>query len=210
MPVHEQRIVHVGHAATKAAAQHIATAGAAAAQLSGGRLFGVFSPVIGLSQSLIVAVTEWPDEPSADATGHTVLAGLAQAETRERDIWTPTLRPAPGERPTETGGYYSHRAFDIKAADWDRFRDLSAEAWGNWEATHAARTVGFWLCRRPPGPGLVRVRLMAWYESLDAWDRSRWWNANAKAGSEQAFDRFRARNALMVDTEVAILRRVEG
>lgn len=210
MPVHEQRIIHVGHAEAKAAAQLIATIGAAAAERAGGRLFGVFAPVIGLSQSLVVAVAEWPDEQAADANGHTMLANLARADTHDRDIWTPTLRPAPGEHPTEIGGYYSHRAFDIKAGDWDRFRDLSAEAWGNWEATHAARTVGFWLCRRPPGPGLVRVRLMAWYDSLDAWDRSRWWNADAKTGSEQAFDRFRERNELLVDTQVSILRRVEG
>ncbi|MEZ5853655.1 MAG: hypothetical protein R3D67_02515 [Hyphomicrobiaceae bacterium] len=173
-------------------------------------MFGVFKPVIGLSQATAVVVTEWPDAAAADAGGHTVLAGLEGAETVDRDIWTPTLRPAPGERPTEAKGFYSHRAFDIAAADWERFRDLSGEAWGNWEATHAAKTVGFWLCRMPPGPGLVRVRLMAWYESLDAWERSRWWNAGAKTGSEAAFDRFKERAALMVDTRVSILQLVNG
>lgn len=210
MPVHEQRIVSVGNARADTTARHIASAGAAAVASKGGSLFGVFKPVIGLPQGHVIAVTEWPDAASAEANGHAVLDGITDAETVERDLWTPTLRPAPGERPTETGGYYSHRAFDIEEKDWERFRDLSAAAWGNWEATHAARTTGFWLCRNRPDPGLVRVRLMAWYESLDAWERSRWWNANAKAGSDEAFDRFRERSRLLRDTHVSILVRVNA
>ncbi len=208
MPVHEQRVIHLGRANADGKIRHLATTGARAVAAAGGRMFGVFKPVIGLSQATAVVVTEWADEAAAGALGHVVLAGLDEVETVDRDIWTPTLRPAPGERPTEANGFYSHRAFDIVSGDWERFRDLSADAWGNWEATHAAKTVGFWLCRTPPGPGLVRVRLMAWYDSLDAWERSRWWNAGAKGGSEAAFDRFKQRSTLLVDTRVSILQLV--
>lgn len=210
MVVHAERIIEAGHARAEAVARHIARGGAAAVAPHGGTLFAVFKPVIGLSQSLVIAVSEWPDAATADLHGNAVLAGLDGMETVARDIWFPTLRPAPGERPAETGGYDSHRAFDIRAEDWERFRDITAAAWINWEGAHAASVKGFWLCRHPPGPGLVRVRLMAWYESLEAWERSRWWNPGAKVGSEPAFDRFRERAALLVDTRVSILQRVAG
>lgn len=208
MPVHEQRIASAGHARAEALARHIADHAEAALATAGGRVFGVFRPVIGLPQSWVVTVVEWPDAIAAQHHGHAVLSGLDGVETVDRDIWTPTLRPAPGERPEDAGGYYSHRAFDIAEEDWPRFRDLTAEAWGNWEATHAARTAGFWLCAHSPGPDLVRVRLMAWYESLEAWEKSRWWNANAKAGSEAAFGRFRERARMFRETRVSILTRI--
>lgn len=209
MPVHEQRILETTLAGAEAAAERIVVDGAAAAAAAGGLLFGVFRPVIGMSQARIVVITEWPDERAAAANGHRVAAGLTGLETVDRDLWTPTLRPAPGERPAETGGFYSHRAFDIPSERWERFRAITAEAWESWETTHAARVAGLWLCRTPPGPGLTRVRLMAWYESLEAWERSRYWNPGAKAGSERAMELFRERSAMMADTHVAILRRVK-
>lgn len=208
-PVHHQRIVRAPNAEAERLANSIAAGADTRMATVNGRLFGVFRPVIGRSQAEIVIVTEWPAEAAADAHSNVALGETAGLETVVRDLWTPTLRPLPGERPDQKGGYYSHRAFDIRSQDWPRFRDLSAEAWESWEATHAARTVGFWLCRTPPGPGLVRVRLMAWYENLEAWERSRYWNPGAKAGSERAYDLFRERAAMMVDTHVAILRRIE-
>ena len=175
-----------------------------------GSLFGVFRPVIGRSQAEIVIITEWPSAAAAEASSHLALGRGHDLETVSRDLWTPTLRPLPGERPDQKGGYYSHRACDIPAERWERFRDISAEAWVSWETTHAARTVGFWLCRTPPRPGLTRVRLMAWYESLEAWERSRYWSPAAKPGSERAMALFRERSQMMADTHVAILRRIEA
>lgn len=210
MPVYEQRIVRFEIAEAEAALRHMAGKGAEAVRSAGGQLFGVFKPVIGLSQARAVVITQWSDNVAADRHGPTVLAGLERAETVERDLWTPSSLPKPGDRPSETSGYYSHRAFDIRADDWPRFLELSETAWGNFEATHATRVVGFWRCRQSPAPGLLRVRLMAWYENLDAWDRSRWWNPKAKAGSGDAFARFKERNGLLRDTSVSILQRVDA
>ena len=49
---------------------------------------------------------------------------------------------------------------------------------------------------------------MAWYQDLDAWERSRWWNPAAREGSAEAFARFRERARMLQDTGVSILARV--
>lgn len=207
MSIHDQRIVHLPPGRMDEAARHILGAGAKAIAAHGGHIFGLFKGVIGLSHNRAVVVTEWPDETAAKAHAGLAVDGLAGATLVDHDIWEPTSRPLPGEVPQETGGFYSHRAFDIMERDWRRFRELSERAWGEWEGTHAARVTGLWKCRNRPAPGQVRIRLMAWYESLDAWERSRWWNAGAKP-SPEAYARFRERNALTQDTHVAILGRI--
>ena len=93
-------------------------------------------------------------------------------------------------------------------ADWPRFLELSEAAWGNFEDVHTARVAGFWKSRTAPAPGQLRVRLMAWYENLDAWERSRWWTPAARQGSDESFARFRERSQMLQDTSVSILNRV--
>lgn len=208
MPVHDQRIVAFGPRQSDGGSQHIVCIGSRAIAEKGGRIFGVFKPVIGLSTNRLVVITEWPDEAMAAAWGHLVLDGAAGARTESQETWEPSPRPSPGESPTETGGVYSHRAFDILEADWPRFRELSELAWGNFEGAHATRVAGFWKSRTPPGPGQLRIRLMAWYQDLDAWERSRWWNPAAREGSAEAFARFRERARMLQDTGVSILARV--
>jgi hypothetical protein len=207
MPIHSQHVVRFAKPDVEQGARRLAEEGASLAAASGGKLFGVFRPVIGMSQSAVVVIAEWPSEALARAQSGK-LADLAAAELLEQDLWEPTARPLPGEVPAETSGFYSHRAFDIRAESWPRFLELSTGAWGNWEGTHAAAVKGFWKARKPPGPGLLRVRLMAWYESLDAWERSRYWSGRAKPGSDAAFDRFRERAMLTEDTHVSMLARV--
>ena len=208
MPIHEQRIIRFGFQHAEAAARRLAAEGAPAVARHGGRLFGVFRPVIGLSQRCVVVITEWPDEAAAMAHGAAVLAGVADGTEIEHDLWEPTARPLPGEVPEQTSGFYSHRAFDIRPEAWPRFFELSADAWASFEGTHASVVAGFWKARTAPAPGLLRVRLMAWYESLDAWERSRFWSARLVPGSEDAQARFRERHTLLEDNQVAILMRV--
>ncbi len=208
MPVHDQRIVAFGPRLSDAGSQHIVAAGGRGIAAKGGRLFGVFKPVIGLSSNRVVVITEWPDDVTASTWGHLVLDGLDGARTESRETWEPTSRPMPGASPTETGGVYSHRAFDILEPDWPRFLELSEQAWGNFEGAHSARVAGFWKSRTPPAPGQLRIRLMAWYKDLDAWERSRWWNPVARQGSAEAFARFRERSQMLQDTGVSILARV--
>ena len=191
-----------------AGAKCIVTQGARAVAGKGGTLFGVFKPVIGLSQNCVIVITEWPDEAAAQAHAASALHSVSQARVVAHDLWEPTARPLPGEAPDETTGFYSHRAFDIRPEHWPRFLQLSSEAWGNFEGVNDSVVKGFWKAKTPPAPGLLRVRLMAWYASLDAWERSRWWSNNARPGQEDAIRRFRERAAMLEDNEVAILTRV--
>ena len=206
MPIHDQRIIVFPPRQADAGIQKILVEGQAAIGTKGGRIFGVFKPVIGMSTNRAVVITEWPDAAAAASGGLVSTASGGQTETQ--DLWEPTSRPKPGQSPTEAGGVYSHRAFDILEADWPRFLELSEAAWGNFEDAHAARVAGFWKCRTQPVPGQLRVRLMAWYENLDAWERSRWWNPAAREGSDEAFARFRERSQMLQDTGVSILTRV--
>ena len=208
MPIHDQRIVVFAPRQVDPGIQQVLSRGEKAITAKGGRIFGVFKPVIGLSTNRAIVITEWPDAAKASASGALVLDGVADGRTESQELWEPTSRPKPGQSPTETGGVYSHRAFDILEADWPRFLELSETAWGNFEDAHAARVAGFWKSRTPPGPGQLRIRLMAWYENLDAWERSRWWNPAAREGSDAAFSRFRERAQLLQDTGVSILARV--
>jgi hypothetical protein len=208
MTVHDQRIIGFAPRAAEAGIHAVMGTGVAAIAAQGGRLFAVFKPVIGMPVNRAVVVTEWPDEASALAHGALVHEALAGTTLIEQDLWRPSARPLPGTRPSDQGGYYSHRAFDIQTGDWPRFLQLSVEAWGNFEDVHASKVTGFWQCGKAPGPGLLRVRLMAWYQSLDAWERSRHWNPAAKAGSNQAFEKFRERQRMLIDTHVSILARV--
>jgi hypothetical protein len=208
MTIHDQRIVRFGPRLTDAGARHIAAEGTRAVAANGGRLFGVFKPVIGMSQNCVVVITEWPDEAAAQAHAGVALQGVSGAYPVAQDLWEPTARPLPGEVPAETTGFYSHRAFDIRPENWPRFLELSASAWDNFEGVNDSVVKGFWKARTPPEPGLLRVRLMAWYASLDAWERSRWWSSNARAGQAVAIERFRERSAMLENNEVAILTRV--
>lgn len=208
MTIYDQRIVLFEPRRIDAGTRQVATSGADAIAGKGGRLYGVFKSIIGLSINRAVVISEWPDETLAAAWGHLGLEGVEGGRTESRELWEGTSRPTPGRSPMEAGGVYSHRAFDILEPDWPRFLELSETAWGSFEGTHATRVAGFWKSRTPPGPGQLRVRLMAWYESLDAWERSRFWNPRAKAGSDDAFARFRERAQMQLDSHVSILLRV--
>ena len=74
---------------------------------------------------------------------------------------------------------------------------------------HATRVVGFWRSRRNVGPGLVEVRLMAWYKDLGAWEGSRFWAGSADPAAAAAHARFRERAGLTIDTAVTVMWRAE-
>ena len=182
-----------------------AIVGSGRAEAGGGRLFGVFTPQIGLSNRHVVVLTEYPDEARARAGD--LFAGLDVGVERH-EFWEPDPRPAPGAVIAEADGFFSHRWWDIAEGDWERFRDLSDGAWGNFEDVHDTRVIGFWRSRTPPGLGLARVWLMAWYKNLAAWEGSRFYLHRDDARSAEAYSRFEARGALTLDSAVSLLRRV--
>ena len=178
---------------------------ASAATVGGGRIFGVFTAMIGLGLNHVVMLSEFPDEATARSID--LLKGIPAGVVRH-EFWEPDPRPAPGEALGETDGFFSHRWFDCAEADWPRFRDLSTTAWDNFEGVHDTRVVGFWRSRTPPATGLTRVWLMAWYKDLSAWEASRFVLHPTGTAAEQAFANFRTRRELTVDSAVSMLRRV--
>jgi len=205
MRIFQHHVLATAVKSAPAVAQHLLAHAAPAASAAGGRLFGVFTPQIGLSANHVILLSEFPDEATARATD--LLAG-AQVGVERHEFWQPDPRPAAGAVFPETEGFFSHRWFDCAEADWPKFRDLSTYAWDNFEGHHATRVIGFWRSQTPPAPGLTRVWLMAWYQNLAAWEESRWYLNRTGQGATQAFENFRARRELTLDTAVSILIRV--
>ncbi len=177
----------------------------ATARAAGGRVFAAFTPMIGLSNNHAVLLSEFPDEATARACD--LLAGIPCGIERH-EFWEPAPRPAAGETIPEIEGVFSHRWFDCADGDWPRLQELSVSAWDNFEGVHDTRVIGFWRSRTPPAAGLTRVWLMAWYRNLGAWEGSRWFLGNKGEEAAQAYERFRARSLLTVDSAVSLLRRV--
>jgi hypothetical protein len=124
------------------------------------------------------------------------------------EFWEPDPRPTADETLPEVEGFFSHRWFDCAQEDWPRFRDISADAWDNFEDVHDTRVIGFWRSLAPPSPGVTRVWLMAWYKDLAAWEASRFMLNPVGTKAEQAFANFRVRRQMTLDSAVSMLRRV--
>jgi hypothetical protein len=204
MAVYEHHVAAFGPGRLAEVTAAMAGPGAKAAAAHGGRLFGVWKPLIGLSFNHAVVVTEWPDEAAARANLHAALAGLAGLTVESHDLWLPTLRPKPGHIPRNEPGFVTHRWYLIRESDLDRFLELSAATWGNWESTHDAQVIGLWRTLEPPASGLLRMRLMAWYRDLATWERSRHWRGTK--GAEAANQSLGARYDLTLDSAVSILQ----
>ena len=205
MRIFQHHVLATAPKGAAAVAQQLASHGANAATAVGGRVFGVFTAMIGLSLNHVVLLSEFPNE--ATARGVDLLRGVAAGVVRH-EFWEPDPRPTPDETLPETDGFFSHRWFDCTEADWPRFRELSATAWDNFEGVHDTRVVGFWRSRTPPASGLTRVWLMAWYKDLAAWQASRFALNPVGTAAEQAFANFRVRREMTVDSAVSMLRRV--
>jgi hypothetical protein len=207
MSVYQHHVLAIPPRQHEAIAGRIKDVGQKAIAPNGGRLFGIWKPLLGLSLNHLIVLAEWPDAATAIAHGADVLSGIDGATLEHCDIWQPTLRPAPGSRlPELTGGYYSHRHYDIEASGLHDFLDHSASAWGNFEGTHPSQVIGLWRSSYVPAPGIVRMRLMAWYQDMAAWERSRYWKKTS--GAETANAQLGARYAMTLDSAVSIVELV--
>lgn len=185
----------------------IAKAGASSIASNGGRLYGIWKPLLGLSLNHLIVLAEWPNAEAALAHGADILTGIEGATVELCDLWQPTLRPAPGTRlPELAGGYYSHRHYDIAADTLPTFLEHSGAAWGSFEGTHASQVIGLWRSSHIPAPGLIRMRLMAWYRDMATWERSRYWKSTT--GAETANKQLGARYAMTLDSAVSIVELV--
>ena len=207
MSVFQHHVLAIAPRQHEAIAGRITDVGSAVITANGGRLFGIWKPLLGLSLNHLVVLAEWPDAAAAIAHGADILTGIDGATLELCDLWQPTLRPAPGTRlPELASGYYSHRHYDIAADTLPMFLEHSASAWGSFEGTHPSQVLGLWRSSHVPAPGIVRMRLMAWYQDMATWERSRYWKGTA--GAETANTQLGARYAMTLDSAVSIVELV--
>ena len=207
MSIYQHHVLAIPPRRHEAIAAEIAGPGSTAIGRLGGRLFGIWKPLLGLSLNHLIVLAEWPNTDAAIANGADLLKDIEGATLEACDLWQPTLRPAPGTRlPQLDGGYYSHRHYDIAADELQTFLDHSASAWGSFEGTHASQVIGLWRSSHVPAPGIVRMRLMAWYQDMATWERSRYWKGTA--GAETANKQLGARYAMTIDSAVSIVELV--
>ncbi|MFV0298192.1 MAG: hypothetical protein ACK5JT_18970 [Hyphomicrobiaceae bacterium] len=206
MSVYEHHVVGFGPGRLADVGSAIAEAGRTAVEARGGHLFGVWKPLIGISFNHIIALTEWPDEAAAKAHAHTAMSAVRDVETRQHDLWLPTLRPKPGAVARNEPGFLTHRWYDIREEDFETFLELSSATWGNWEGVHDGGVQGLWRQQAPPAPGQIRMRLMAWYRDMSTWENSRHWKGTK--GAETANSNLTSRYNLTLDSAVSILQPV--
>lgn len=206
MRVYSHHVVGFGPGRRDAVFAHIQAQGVPAITGAGGRLFALFKPLIGLSLNHAILICEWADDALAARSATLALRGLTDIEIKHDDLWDATLRPAPGKTLPHMHGLYSHRRFDVRAADLPRFLELSGAAWDNFETAFGSEVIGLWRSRVVPAPGVVTLRLTAWYADMAAWERSRWFNKTP--GGEVANANLAERYAMTLDSAVSIVQRV--
>ena len=205
MRIFEHHVLAIAPGRLDACLQHLDGVGRQRVREAGGRCFGLWKPLIGLSLNHAVILTEWPDMDAALTRRHDILSGLAarDAAIEHHDLWQPTLRPVAGDMPPADPGYVTLRWYDITAEDLDAFLARSAGVWPNHEAAHGTRVIGLWRSLTAPAPGHIRMRLMAWYPDLAAWERSRHWKGTV--GAETANSELTKRYAMTRDSAVSVL-----
>ena len=204
MAIYEHHVIGFGPGRLADVGTALRDKGSTAVAAHGGFLFGIWKPLIGLSFNHAVVVTEWPDEEAARRNAHSAISGIPDVAIEQHELWLATLRPKPGTIARGDPGFVTHRWYDIREGDIDRFLELSSATWSNWEGVHDGEVLGLWRSLTPPAVGLIRMRLMAWYRDMSVWERSRHWKG-AK-GAETANLNLAARYDLTLDSAVSILQ----
>ena len=158
-----------------------------------GTLFGCWRSLVGLglARDEGIALTCFPDAARARKAAAPDFDGLAEAD---RHILEATVRPT-SDDPPHYEGIYVFRWFDIDAADWEAFRDISDAAWPNMEAVFDVNICGFWRSLDTAAPD-AKVLLLTRYADLSVWEASRWWK-NPAAEADESMSRFRKRNEMI-------------
>jgi hypothetical protein len=163
---------------------------------SGGALFGCWRSLVGLglARDEGIAVSAYAEEAAARAAPAPDFAGLVCSERR---IIEASVRPT-SDAPPVYEGVYVFRWFDINAADWEDFRDMSEAAWPNMEQVFDVNICGFWRALDTDAPE-ASVLLLTRYADLSVWEASRWWR-NPDAAADASMSRFKKRNEIIKST----------
>ena len=166
------------------------------ADMADGALFGCWRSLVGLglARDEGIAMTAFDTEAAARAAPIPNFEGVVASDRR---VIEATVRPT-SDKPPAYEGVYVFRWFDIDAADWEGFRDMSDAAWPNMEKVFDVNICGFWRALDVAAPE-ASVLLMTRYADLSVWEASRWWR-NPGAEAEESMSRFRKRNEVIKST----------
>ena len=122
----------------------------------------------------------WPSDETAvivtggDPTG--VAGSVAAADASGIRPLVPTGRPSDDRLP-ERSGVVALRWFELAAADWDEFLDLSVSAWPAFEESFDAAILGLFRASDVDAPDVdapdATALLVTRYASLAVWEESR-------------------------------------
>ena len=137
----------------------------------GGKLYGIWRSQIGRPRDEVTLITVWPEGTPAVQTDDSLLAGIGSIRSCESAGMVPTLRPL-DPTPPQRQGNYAFRWFETPAENWQKFQDLSAAAWPDFEASYDSQVIGLW--RFLGGDGTMwRSLLLTRRPSLSMWERSK-------------------------------------
>jgi len=165
----------------------------------GGKLFGCWRSLVGLglARDEGLAITAWPDEPAACGVPPPHLPSGGPVTGSDRHMMEAMVRPT-DDAPPSYEGVYVFRWFDVPAADWQQFCDLSEAAWPNMEEVFDVNICGFFRSCEVAAPD-SKTLLLTRYADLSVWEASRWWN-NPVAASAPSMQRFQDRNQFITAT----------
>jgi hypothetical protein len=126
------------------------------------RLRGATSVGWASDETAVVLAGADPTELDAAATG---------AGSRDARPLAPTARPT-DHPPAVAAGVVALRWFDLAAADWDEFVDLSVGAWPAFESSFDATVLGLFGATDVETPDATAL-LVTRYASLAVWEESR-------------------------------------
>lgn len=161
------------------------------AATSGGKLFGCWRSLVGLglARDEGIAIISWPTEELA--------RGAPAVDGAEHHVLEATVRPKK-DLEVELHGISVFRWFDVVAADWEAFRDISDAAWPNMEEVFDVNICGFWRSLDVKAPA-SKTLLLTRYADLTVWETSRWWN-KPESAARDSMSRFQARNEMIQST----------
>jgi hypothetical protein len=142
---------------------------------AGTQSLGIWLPMIGVSNNVVTAVTNWTGEPPKPAYTSDQIRNV---RSRVFD----TL--ARGQQPCTADGIYTHRWFIVLPDHVQALTEMSVEAWKSSEQDTDMRIAGFWRCRELNANGEAVVLMIVYYPSLAAWDASRYWKPLPKGEAQ--------------------------
>lgn len=145
-------------------------------EASGGRVVGRFVAQLGWAANDTAVLLQGIDDGEGMKAVRELVSAVSLEDARIIDM-APTARPV-GDDPLvlAPGGIYVHRWFTVETPDLERFVDLSAQAWPDFEARFDTRIFGLFHANQTQAEtpfGHSRLLLLTRYASHGVWEDSR-------------------------------------